>query len=62
MPNRTINPAAAAFKPEPFNGRNTFNANNWWQKFKMYIDLAQVDETLHCSILRLILVGYAETW
>jgi hypothetical protein len=61
-PNRTINPAAAAFKPEPFNGRNTFNANNWWQKFKMYTDLAQVDETLHCSILRLLLVGDAETW
>jgi hypothetical protein len=60
-PNRTINPAAAAFKPEPFNGRNTFNANNWWQKFKMYTDLAQVDETLHCSILRLFLVGDAET-
>jgi hypothetical protein len=61
-PNRIINPVAAAFKPEPFNGRNTFNANNWWQKFKMYIDLAQVDETLHCSILRLLLVGDAETW
>jgi hypothetical protein len=53
-----INPAAAAFKPEPFNGRNTFNANNWWQKFKMYIDLAQVDETLHCSILRLLTLYY----
>jgi hypothetical protein len=61
-PNRTINPAAVAFKPEPFNGRNTFNANNWWQKFKMYTDLAQVDETLHCSILRLLLVGDAKTW
>jgi hypothetical protein len=28
----------------------------------MYIDLAQVDETLHCSILRLLLVGDTETW
>jgi hypothetical protein len=28
----------------------------------MYIDLAQVYTTLHCSILRLLLVGDAETW
>jgi hypothetical protein len=59
---RSINPAAASFKPEPFNGRNPHNAASWWQKLKGYLDLAEVDDAACCSLLRLLLTDEAETW
>jgi hypothetical protein len=59
---RSINPAAAQFKPEPFTGRNPYNAESWWQKLKGYLELAEVEESVYCSLLRLLLVDDAETW
>jgi hypothetical protein len=57
---RTINPAAAFFKPEPFNGRNPHHAASWWQKLKGYLDLADVDDAACCSLLGLLLTDEAE--
>jgi hypothetical protein len=59
---RSINPAAAQFKPEPFTGRNPYNAESWWQQLKGYLELAEVEESVYCSLLRLLLVEDAETW
>jgi hypothetical protein len=59
---RTINHAEAAFKPEPFNGTNIYNAHNWWQKLRGYLDLADVEDSVYCTLLRFLLVGDAETW
>jgi hypothetical protein len=59
---RSINPAAAQFKPEPFTGRNPYYAESWWQKLKGYLELAEVEESVYCSLLRLLLVEDAETW
>jgi hypothetical protein len=42
---RSINPAAAQFKPEPFTGRTPYNAVSWWQKFKGYLELPEVEES-----------------
>jgi hypothetical protein len=59
---KSINPAASQFKPEPFTGRNPYNAESWWQKLKGYLELAEVEESVYCSLLRLLLVEDAETW
>jgi hypothetical protein len=58
----TLNPAAAAFRPESFNGKRPETARLWWDKFMNYLALAQPSERQKCSLLRMQLAGEAETW
>jgi hypothetical protein len=46
---------ASAIKPEPFTGKRTELAENWWKKLREYLRFAEVDETLFCSLTILLL-------
>jgi hypothetical protein len=58
----TVSSAATAFKPEPFTGKRHDVAENWWKKLREYLRLADVDDSLFCSLTRLLLTEEAETW